>query len=84
MMVIGKMILFVMVVTSTDTDKNEEEKLGKYSIDPKCTKGTAFDSVFGECLPCNYVFNCEECDDSGCKVCDDGSAPMDGRCNKGK
>ena len=67
---------------TTSTDTGDSGKLIKYSIDSKCMQGTTFDLVFGECLPCNFVFNCDECDANGCVVCDDGSAPLDGRCTK--
>ena len=46
-----------------------------YSLNSKCIQGTAFDFFFGECLKCSDVFSCQNCNDSGCISCDDGSNP---------
>ena len=59
-------------------------KVTRYSLNSKCMQGTKFDDEFGECLPCKFVFNCENCDDSGCISCDKTkAAPVNGRCPAG-
>lgn len=31
-------------------------------------------------MPCQFAFNCQECDDNGCIVCDNGTIPRGGAC----
>lgn len=42
--------------------------------------GSVYDSFFGECLKCSEIYDCDVCDQDGCVVCDDKSAPLAGKC----
>lgn len=50
------------------------------SINKKCLQGTYFDSTFGECNRCQDTFNCENCDENGCLICNNGKRPSGTRC----
>ena len=52
----------------------------KFSINKKCFTGKVFDKIFGECISCQKAFNCRNCDEAGCISCDDGMAPLQGKC----
>ena len=52
----------------------------KYLIDKKCIAGTVYDSVFGECLQCQDIFGCKNCDESGCITCNNANTPLAGKC----
>lgn len=62
------------------TESSDRPTVTKYSIDKKCLAGTVYDSVFGECLYCEDMFGCRNCDESGCITCESGHTPLGGKC----
>lgn len=62
------------------TQKVNRPTVTKYSINKKCLAGTVYDSVFGECLYCEDMFGCKNCDESGCLTCESGHTPIGGKC----
>ena len=51
-------------------------------MNSKCIQGTIFDEIFGDCLTCKDVFNCHNCDESGCLSCDSGRPSNNGKCSE--
>lgn len=66
--------------TTTNSTQANKKYIASYSINRKCIQGTAFDTIFGECLKCSEIYNCQNCDDRGCISCDNGRAPVNNRC----
>lgn len=71
---------FTTTVNASGAGTLPRQTLRSYSINSKCIQGTAFDSLFGECLKCSNIYNCENCNDDGCISCDNGRAPVNRRC----
>ena len=42
-------------------------------------QGTIKDEIFGGCLKCGDIYNCENCDEGGCISCDNGTPPSSQR-----
>ena len=63
-----------------DVETVGKPTIKKYSIDKKCLAGTVYDSVFGECLKCEDIFGCKNCEESGCITCNNGNTPLGGKC----
>ena len=62
------------LVTPSNSSKVQRE-VRSYSLDSKCIQGTTFDPIFGLCLKCRDIYNCQNCNDDGCISCDNGKAP---------
>ena len=66
--------------TFSSTSALQRRYIASYSINKKCIQGTAFDQIFGECLKCSDIYNCQNCNETGCISCDNGKPPVNNKC----
>lgn len=43
-------------------------------------RGSILDTIFGDCIRCKDLYNCENCNENGCILCDDMKLPKAGKC----
>ena len=59
----------------------KKKSLRAYNIEDECQDGFVFDPIVQECLSCQELLSCDECNESGCLNCEYGTNPVTGECN---